>query len=130
MKRYDLSKIMRTAHNLYKHARVKYPAFSDALKRSWKMAKFNFSIAEQTKVLEEENKAIEAKRIADLEIDQISSIIFVADLKAQSIKETAKAKAQLKKEEIAARKSGISYSEYQNRISTAMGYGCGCYCAD
>ena len=34
------------------------------------------------------------------------------------------------KGEIAARKEGISYNEYQNRISRAMGYGCGSYCGD
>ena len=34
------------------------------------------------------------------------------------------------KGEIAARKEGISYNEYQNRINRAMGYGCGSYCGD
>lgn len=34
------------------------------------------------------------------------------------------------KGEIAARKEGILYNEYQNRINRAMGYGCGSYCGD
>ena len=34
------------------------------------------------------------------------------------------------KAEIAARKEGISYNEYQDRISRTMGYGCGLYCGD
>ena len=42
----------------------------------------------------------------------------------------AEAKAERMKGEIAARKEGISYNEYQNRISRAMGYGCGSYCGD
>lgn len=42
MKRYDLSKIMRGAHNAYRTG--KYTTFSDALKRSWQVAKFNARI--------------------------------------------------------------------------------------
>ena len=32
--------------------------------------------------------------------------------------------------EIAARKAGITYAEYQNRLSQSMGYGCSSYCGD
>ncbi len=35
MKRYNLSQIMKRAHNLYNNARAKYPTFSDALRKSW-----------------------------------------------------------------------------------------------
>ena len=44
MKRYNLSQIMKRAHNLYNNARAKYPTFSDALRKSWKMAKFNIHL--------------------------------------------------------------------------------------
>ena len=51
MARYDLSKIMKRAHNLYKNARAKYPTFSDALRKSWSMAKFEVKVknAKQSK---------------------------------------------------------------------------------
>ena len=101
MARYDLSKIMKRAHNLYKNAHAKYPTFADALRKSWSMAKFEVRVAE-------ERQAIEADRI----------------------RREAEAKAERMKGEIAARKEGISYNEYQNRINRAMGYGCGSYCGD
>lgn len=34
MKQYNLSEIMKKAHQLYKNARAKYPTFSDALKKA------------------------------------------------------------------------------------------------
>ena len=45
MARYDLSKIMKRAHNLYKNAHVKYPTFADALRKSWNMSKFEVRVA-------------------------------------------------------------------------------------
>lgn len=42
MKRYDLSKIMKGAHNAYRTG--KYSTFSEALKKSWQVAKFNARI--------------------------------------------------------------------------------------
>ena len=47
MARYDLSKIMKRAHNLYKNAHAKYPTFADALRKSWSMAKFEVKVAEK-----------------------------------------------------------------------------------
>ena len=47
MARYDLSKIMKRAHNLYKNAHAKYPTFADALRKSWSMAKFEVRVAEE-----------------------------------------------------------------------------------
>ena len=130
MKRYDLSKIMKRAHNLYSNARAKYPTFADALRKSWKSAKFNVQVADSIKAIDAEKEAQEAKRQAEIEEAQVHSILFNAQLEADRIKATAEAKAQLKRDEIAARKEGISYNEYQNRISRAMGYGCSCYCGD
>ena len=90
---------MRNAHQLYKNARAKYPTFSDALKRSWKSAKFNVQVTESIKAIDAE-------------------------------KETQKAKEQSMRDKIAARKQGVTYNEYQNQISRAMGYGCSHYCGD
>lgn len=125
MKRYNFSEIMKRAHNLYNNARAKYPTFSDALRKSWKSAKFNAQVAESIKTIDEE-----AKRQAEIEEAQVHSILFGAELEALRIKREAEAKAERIRDEIAARKEGISYNEYQNRISRAMGYGCSCYCGD
>ena len=130
MKQYDLSKIMKRAHNLYNNARAKYPTFSEALKKSWKMAKFDAMRAAQRPVME-----VEAKVKAEAEQERrekaaIQSILFNAQLEADRIKREAEAKAERMRAEIAARKEGISYSEYQDRLSRAMGYGRGCYCGD
>lgn len=130
MKRYNLSEIMKRAHNLYNNARAKYPTFSEALKKSWKMAKFNAQVAEQRQVLEVEENAAEAKKQAETEEAQVRSILFNAELDAQQIKADARAKAQRMRDQIAARKEGVSYGEYQNRLSRAMGYGYGSYCGD
>ena len=61
MARYDLSKIMKRAHNLYKNAHAKYPTFADALRKSWSMAKFEVRVAEERQTIEAETKAREAK---------------------------------------------------------------------
>lgn len=130
MKRYNLSEIMKKAHNLYNNARAKYPTFAEALKRSWKMAKFNVQVADSIKAIDAEKETQKAKEQEARAQAQIRSILFNAELEAQRIKVTAEAKAQRLREENAARKQGISYNEYQNRISRAMGYGCGSYCGD
>lgn len=130
MKRYNLSEIMKRAHNLYNNARAKYPTFSEALAKSWKMAKFNVWVAEQHQVREAEAKAKKEVEQERKEQAAIQSILFNAQLEADRIKREAEAKAQRMREEIAARKENISYSEYQDRLSRAMGYGRGCYCGD
>ena len=130
MARYDLSKIMKRAHNLYKNARAKYPTFADALRKSWNMAKFEVRVAEERQAIEAETKAREAKVREENEQAAISSVLLQAQIEADRIRREAEAKAERMKGEIAARKEGISYNEYQNRISRAMGYGCGSYCGD
>ncbi len=125
MRRYDLSKIMKRAHNLYKNAHAKYPTFSDALRKSWSMAKFEIKVAEARQAIEAEEKARKEKEQA-----AINSVLLHAQLEADRIRREAEAKAERMRAEIAARKEGISYSEYQNRISRSMGYGCGSYCGD
>ena len=125
MARYDLSKIMKRAHNLYKNAHAKYPTFADALRKSWSMAKFEVKVAEARQAIEAETKAREENEQA-----AISSVLLRAQIEADRIRREAEAKAERMKGEIAARKEGISYNEYQNRISRAMGYACGSYCGD
>ena len=125
MARYDLNKIMKRAHNLYKNAHAKYPTFADALRKSWSMAKFEVKVAEARQAIEAETKAREENEQA-----AISSVLLRAQIEADRIRREAEAKAERMKGEIAARKEGISYNEYQNRISRAMGYGCGSYCGD
>ena len=125
MARYDLSKIMKRAHNLYKNAHAKYPTFADALRKSWSMAKFEVKVAEARQAIEAETRAREENEQA-----AISSVLLRAQIEADRIRREAEAKAERMKGEIAARKEGISYNEYQNRISRAMGYGCGSYCGD
>ena len=129
MARYDLSKIMKRAHNLYKNVHAKYPTFADALRKSWSMAKFEVRVAEERQAIEEEEKAREAKVREENEQAAISSVLL-AQIEADRIRREAEAKAERMKAEIAARKEGISYNKYQNRISRAMGYGCGSYCGD
>ena len=106
MKRYNLSQIMKRAHNLYNNARAKYPTFSDALRTP---------ISDYQMMNEQA---------------AISSVLHRAQIEADRIRREAEAKAERMKGEIAARKEGISYNEYQNRINRAMGYGCGSYCGD
>ena len=130
MARYDLSKIMRRAHQLFTNAHAKYPTFADALRKSWSMAKFEVKVAEARQAIEAEEKAREAKEREEKEQAAINSVLLQAQIEAGRIRREAEAKAERMKGEIAARKEGISYNEYQNRISRAMGYGCGLYCGD
>ena len=125
MARYDLSKIMKRAWALFANARAKYPTFADALRKSWSMAKFEVKVAEARQAIEAETKAREENEQA-----AISSVLLRAQIEADRIRREAEAKAERMKGEIAARKEGISYNEYQNRISRTMGYGCGSYCGD
>lgn len=130
MARYDLSKIMRRAHQLFINARAKYPTFSDALRKSWSMAKFEVKVAEARQAIEAEEKAREAKEREEREQAAINSVLLHAQLEADRITREAEAKAERMRAEMAARKEGITYSEYQERISRAMGYGIRAYCGD
>ena len=89
MKRYDLSKIMKRAHNLYKNAHAKYPTFADALRKSWSMAKFEIRVTEECKVIEAETKAREAKKREESEQAAIKSVLFHAQLEMDRIKREA-----------------------------------------
>ncbi len=50
MSRYNLSEIMKAAHNMY--ATGKYTTFADALRRSWKVAKNRIAIKERREATE------------------------------------------------------------------------------
>ncbi|WP_347021120.1 hypothetical protein [Bacteroides finegoldii] len=130
MARYDLSKIMKKAWALFTNAHAKYPTFADALRKSWSMAKFEVRIAEERQAIEAEEKAKAAAEQERREQAAIESVLLRAQIEADRIIRDAEAKAERMKAEIAARKEGISYNEYQDRISRAMGYGCGLYCGD
>ena len=47
MKKYNLSEIMKTAHNLYKTGKY---TWAESLKKSWKMAKFRISTSGKSSV--------------------------------------------------------------------------------
>lgn len=64
MKRYNLSEIMKRAHSLYNNTIGKY-TWAEALKKSWKMAKFDVMVASQRKAMEEARKEDEARQIAE-----------------------------------------------------------------
>ena len=130
MARYDLSKIMKRAHTHNKNAHEKYPTFADALRKSWNMAKLEVRVAEDRHANDAETKAREAKVREENEQAAISSVLLRAQIEAARIRREAEAKAERMKGEIAARKEGSSYNEYQNRISRTMGYGWGSYCGD
>ena len=127
MRRYDLSKIMREAHMFRKNAKC---SMSEALRKSWRRAKFFKQINEQLPIIEAERKAEEEAKAKRIREAAMQSIIFNAEQEARRIIHEAEYKVQRMKDEEAARKEGISYDEYQNRLSLAMGYGCGRYCGD
>lgn len=104
MARYDLSKIMKRAHNLYKNAHAKYPTFADALRKSWSMAKFEVRVAEARQAIEAEEKAREAKEREEKEQAAINSVLLRAQIEADRIRREAETKAERMRAEIAARK--------------------------
>lgn len=110
MKRYDLSKIMKQAHRLMKSGKY---TMSKALKKSWKMEKFNVWMKEQSAAMNEENRIkaeAEAQRIAKAKEESAKAeaerIIWRAKQAAQRAKERAS-------EEKAAKAMGLSFGEYQ-----------------
>lgn len=127
MKRYDLSKIMKAAHKFMRTGKY---TMSEALKKSWKMEKFNVWMKEQSAIIDEENRIKaekEAQRIAKAEE---AAIKFANEMAARRAKQAAEEAAQIAKEEKEAEKMGMTYNEYQNFLSRSMGYGLGRYCGD
>lgn len=127
MKRYDLSKIMTAAHKLMKSGKYN---LSSALKKSWKMEKFNVWMKEQRAVLDEENRIkaeAEALRIAKANEESSKA---AAERELWRAKQEAERAAQRAKEERAAKEMGMTYDQYQDYLSRSMGYGVGRYCGD
>ena len=114
MKRYNLSQIMKRAHNLYNNARAKYPTFSDALRKSWSMAKFEVRVAEERQAIEAETKAREAKVREENEQAAISSVLLRAQIEADRIRREAEAKAE---EKIA--EGNVCWGDFEITDSTA-----------
>lgn len=118
---------MKSAHKLVRTGKY---TMSEALKKSWKMEKFNVWMKEQSSVLREENRIKaekEAQRIAEAkEADARAA----AEREIWRAKQEAKRAAERAREERAAKEMGMTYSEYQNFLSRSMGYGAGRYCGD
>lgn len=128
MKKYNLSDIMNTAHKLFRNAN-KY-SWTEALKKSWKMAKFSAWMKEQAEVRKAAEAEQTAKEEARREQARINSIRLNAELEAQRIKREAEIQVERLKDESAAKREGISLVEYRNRVAYQMGYGRGMYCGD
>ena len=115
MNRYNLSEIMKGAHNMYKTG--KYATFADALRRSWAVAKNHRTIESRRKA----NEAyLEAKKQAE-----VAKAVWVAKVEAASkerlngqVKDTARVEAECK-----AYGYGLG-----NHYSTLSGWGN--YCGD
>ena len=127
MKRFNLSQIMNTAHKLNRQGKY---TWSECLKKAWKMAKFNVWMKEEAAEREAKQAAEAASKQVEIEKAQVRSILFHAELEAKRIMSEAKEVAKRLQMEQEAKKQGITYDEYQSRVSLQMGYGCGSYCGD
>ncbi|MEE0267889.1 MAG: hypothetical protein UD103_07930 [Bacteroidales bacterium] len=117
MKRYDLSKIMKSAWRTYKYSGKKNgKTFGECLASSWRLEKLAVSMEES-----EQKRAAKAKEAA---------IRINAEIAEWKVKQEAKRAEETAKEERAAKEMGMSFDEYQNYLSRAMGYGVGRYCGD
>lgn len=127
MKRYDLSKIMKAAHKFMRTGKY---TMSEALKKSWKMEKFNVWMKEQSAIIDEENRIKAEKEAQRIAKAKEAAIKFANEMAARRAKQAAEEAAQIAKEEKEAEKMGMTYNEYQNFLSRSMGYGLGRYCGD
>lgn len=127
MKRYDLSKIMKQAHKLTKSGKY---TMSEALKKSWKMEKFNVWMREQSSILDEENRIKEQQEAQRIAKAKEESAKLAVELAAWREKQAAESAAERAREERYAKEMGLTYSQYQEQLSTSMGYGIGRYCGD
>ena len=91
MKVYNLSEIMKSAHTMRKFRPEKYPTFSEALKKAWKVAKFNKEIADRRAetIAYHEAKKQEAQelaaRIARIESEYILIVDVQTDVTATNL---------------------------------------------
>lgn len=95
MKRYNLSQIMKSAHTMRKFRPEKYPTFSDALKRAWKVAKFNKEIADRREetIAYHEAKKQEARerkeRTARIEAERVAMLTAASKERKNRVERTS-----------------------------------------
>lgn len=95
MARYDLSAIMKSAHTMRKFRPEKYPTFSDALKRAWKVAKFNKEIADRREetIAYHEAKKQEAQerkeRTARIEAERAAMLVAASERRKNRIERSS-----------------------------------------
>lgn len=111
MKRYNLSEIMKGAHNMYRTG--KYSTFADALRKSWKVAKFNKEIADRRA---ETIAYHEAKKQAEIE-----KAVWVAQVETGSKRK----QEEIAKVEAECRAYGYGMGNHYSAFS-----GWGNYCGD
>lgn len=127
MKRYDLSKIMKAAHKFVKSGKYN---MSEALKKAWRMEKFNVWMREQSSILDEENRIKEQQEAQRIAKAKEESSRLAVELAAWREKQAIQRAAERAREEKTAKEMGMSFNEYQNYLSRSMGYGVGRYCGD
>lgn len=127
MKRYDLSKIMKAAHKFVKSGKYN---MSEALKKAWRMEKFNVWMKEQSAILDEQNRIKEEQEAQRIAKAKEESAKFALELAAWREKQAAESAARKAREERAAEEMGMTYNQYQDFLSRSMGYGIGRYCGD
>lgn len=125
MKTYDLSAIMKSAHTMRKFRPEKYPTFSDALKRAWKVAKFNKEITghRAETIAYHEAKKQEAQ-------ERINRIACIESERAERLAmevETAKHEREERAAKVEAECSAYGYGRGDHYSSFS---GWGNYCGD
>lgn len=99
MKQYNLSQIMKAAHTMFRTG--KYASFSEALRKSWKTAKFRKQIeAEQaeTNAYHEQQRQEAQAKVIRAERAEAERIARLAELKAQDEQERAERAARVEAE--------------------------------
>lgn len=115
MNRYNLSEIMKAAHNMYTTG--KYTTFADALRRSWKIAK-------NRKAIEERREANEAYFEAKKQ-EQADNAAWSAKVAAMSQERLNERMKEAEKVEAESKSYGYGLGNHYSMLS-----GWGNYCGD
>ena len=118
MKRYNLSEIMKSAHTMRKFRPEKYPTFSEALKKAWKVAKFNKETIAYYEAKKQEAQEL-AARAARIESERAERIAMEVEAAKREREERA---AKVEAECLA---YGYGRGEHYSSFS-----GWGNYCGD
>lgn len=125
MKTYNLNEIMKSAHTMRKFRPEKYSTFSEALKKAWKVAKFNKEISDRRS---ETNAYHEAKKQEAKEYAERAARI--ASERAKRLAQ-AKEDKQCKRTECAARVAAECQVYGYGRVNHYSHFsGWGNYCGD